>query len=522
VTPAVDKAAIRATIYAHLRGIVLAPVVRALFDRGAFDCFREGSASFDQIAGKTRANRGYLRVALRLLMSEGWLSESDGGYELTAAGATAIKVAPPLYREVVSFIPMAIFLEDFLFGKSQGGFLPMLQVLVEKAQSGWDTALPEEIKQHLDGMLIGPSMVALARKGVLAKLHSGPVELEQLDANQTCLSTLIDLLESRGWASREGNLISLTPEGQYAASRAPAYGVTVSYLPMFSVVGTLLFGNPRIPRADENGVELLVNRAMNVWGSGGAHRNYYAKIDQIVIEIFSRPLELQPSGICDVGCGDGTLLEHLYEVVRDQTPRGKVLDQYPLLVVGADVNKVSRRVAKQNLKRARIPDHHVIHGDINRPSLLANDLELLGVDIHDLLHVRSFLDHNRAWLPPAGYVPGSRKARTAGAFAYRGEEIPPDELEENLVRHLRRWSPYIGRFGLLMIESHTITPEEAAANLGKSPVVAYDGTHGFSDQYLVELPVFLACAKEAGLHADPRLQATWSTISINFFIAPQA
>jgi hypothetical protein len=505
----VDKAGVRAVIFAHLRGIVLAPVVRALHDRGVF-----GSEQIENM----RANRGYFNVALRLLASEGWLK----GNSLTPEGAAAVNAAAPFYREVVSFIPMAIFLEDFLFGKSQSGFLPMLQVLVEKSKSGWDPALSAEIRYQLDGMLIGPAMVALARKGIFDKLQSGPAELEHFEGNQSCLATLFDLLAARGWIARDQNVISLTPEGAYAASIAHAYGTTVSYLPMFSVISTLLFGNPRIPRIDENGVELLVNRSMNVWGAGGAHRNYYNTIDGIVTEIFSRPLELQPTGICDTGCGDGTLLAHLYRVVRDQTPRGKVLDKYPLLIVGADINKVSRRVAKQNLKRAQIPDHHVIHGDVSRPSLLANDLELLGVHIHDLLHVRSFVDHNREWVAPASYVRGTRAARTTGAFAHLGVEIAPDELEENLVRHLRRWAPHVGRFGLLVIELHTLPPEEAAANLNSSPVVSYGGTHGFSDQYLVELPVFLACAKEAGLHTDPRLQATWTTISINFFSAPQA
>ena len=108
-----------------------------------------------------------------------------------------------------------------------------------------------------------------------------------------------------------------------------------------------------------------------------------------------------------------------------------------------------------------------------------------------------------------------------------GDEILADELEENLVRHLRRWAPYVGRFGLLMLELHTIPPELAAANPEKTPAVAYDATHGFSDQYLVEIPVFLACAKEAGLHADAKFQAVFpagdlATVSINFFTAPQA
>ena len=78
--------------------------------------------------------------------------------------------------------------------------------------------------------------------------------------------------------------------------------------------------------------------------------------------------------------------------------------------MGVDFNKVARRVAKQTLRKAGIPTFHVIGGDINRPALLAGDLEALGLDVHDLLHVRSFLDHNRPYMRPANYVSGTRTA----------------------------------------------------------------------------------------------------------------
>jgi hypothetical protein len=542
----VEKAQVRAKVFAHLRGMVLAPVVRALWDRGVFELFRAASQNdnwvdLDRIAEKTRGNHGYLRIGLRLLVGGGWLHWRTGetgaaSYALTPEGLVALAVAPDLYREVVSFIPMAIFLEDFLFGRSQGLLLPSLQVLIDKAIEGWGLEIPEDpaaagvidqLRLQLDGMLIGPAMVALSRNGVLAMLQADPLEQKSIEGNQACLTSLFDLLVSRGWLIREQNRVGLTPAGHYAASIAPAYGVTVSYLPMFSVVSTLLFGNPRIPRVDENGVEMLVNRAMNVWGSGGAHATYFKKVDDIIVEIFNRPIELQPSGVCDMGCGDGTFLEHVYHVVRDRTVRGEMLDKHPLLIVGADFNKVARRVTKQHFKKAQIPNHHVIHGDINRPALLAGDLEEIGVDIHDLLHLRSFLDHNRPWLQPSGYTGMMRKGHSTGAFSHLGDEILPDELEENLVRHLRRWAPYVGRFGLLVLELHTIPPELAAANPDKTPAVAYDGTHGFSDQYLVEVKVFLDCAREAGLHADARFQSTFppsglATVSLNFFTAPQA
>jgi len=535
-----EKAAVRATIFTHLSGIVLAPTVAALADRGVFRLF-ESSATWialNQICEQTHANRGYLRVALRLLTSCGWLRQRTTAgqsheYALTPEGLIGAALAAPLYREVISFIPKALFLEDFLYGKFDGPVLPSLQSLVARTKERWlatpqddpvTVRVAEDIRGHLDGVLIGPAMVALARGGVLAQLEQGAVETRSLAGNRASLNCLFDLLATQGWLGRDGDGVRLTSRGLYAAQIATSYGVTVSYLPMFNSLPTLLFGNARGPRVDESGVELLVNRGMNVWGSGGAHKTYFKKVDEIIIEIFNRPLARQPQGICDMGCGDGTLLEHLYEVVKQKTARGKVLEQHPLVLVGADFNKVARRVAKQHLRKADVPVCHVIAGDINRPAQLGSDLEALGLDVHDLLHVRSFLDHNRPYSRPANYVRGSRVGKSTGAFAYLGEEIPADELEENLVRYLRRWAPYVGRFGLLVLELHTLPPELAAANLRQTPVVAYDGTHGFSDQYLVELPIFLDCAREAGLEADHRYHAKFpaselATVSVNFFAA---
>lgn len=535
-----EKAAVRATIFTHLSGIVLGPTVAALADRGVFRAFDSASAwiALEEICERTHANCGYLRVALRLLTSCGWLRQrftagQSHEYALTPDGVIGVQFATPLYREVISFIPKALFLEDFLYGKFDGPVLPSLQSLVARAKERWlvdstddpvAARVAQDIRGHLDGVLIGPAMVALARGGVLARLEQGAVEARSLAGNQASMNCLFELLVTQGWLERDGDSVRLTSRGLYAAQIATSYGVTVSYLPMFNSLPTLLFGNARGPRVDESGVELLVNRGMNVWGSGGAHKTYFKKVDEIIIEIFNRPLARQPQGICDMGCGDGTFLEHLYEVVQQKTARGKVLEQHPLVLVGADFNKVARRVAKQHLRKAEVPVCHVIAGDINRPAQLGSDLEALGLDVHDLLHVRSFLDHNRPYSRPANYVRGRRVGKSTGAFAYLGEEIPADELEENLVRYLRRWAPYVGRFGLLVLELHTLPPELAAANLRQTPVVAYDGTHGFSDQYLVELPIFLECAREAGLQADDRYHAKFpaselATVSVNFFTA---
>lgn len=249
--------------------------------------------------------------------------------------------------------------------------------------------------------------------------------------------------------------------------------------------------------------ERHVDRKMNVWGSGGAHSAYFKQVDEIVIELFNRPIAEQPRGILDMGCGSGTFLIHLFDVIFRRTIRGKMLDEHPLFLVGADYNRVALDVTRANLIQADIWAK-VIFGDISDPARLATDLRGdYGIELGDLLNVRTFLDHNRIWSKPKTSANG-RLSTSTGAFAHRGVHLNNNDVEENLTEHFRKWTPSVGKFGLLAIELHTISPEAATANIGRIAATAYDTTHGFSDQYIVEYAVFAKAAAEAGLNADPR------------------
>src|SRR5262249_23685636 len=149
---------------------------------------------------------------------------------------------------------------DFVYGKSDDPVLPSLEELVSRASVTWGLDLQgdpaaakvaERIRVHADGMLVGPAMVALARGGVLRQLENSPVPLQQLPGNERSLQYLLKLLAIQGWISGSEQKVELTPAGRYAAQIATSYGVTVSYLPLFSNIDTLLFGNARIPRLDE-------------------------------------------------------------------------------------------------------------------------------------------------------------------------------------------------------------------------------------------------------------------------------
>jgi hypothetical protein len=272
--------------------------------------------------------------------------------------------------------------------------------------------------------------------------------------------------------------------------------------------------------------EKHVDREMNVWGSGGAHDTYFRVIDEIIIKLFNLPIAEQPKGILDMGCGNGAFLEHIFNVIDRQTLRGRMLDDYPLFLVGADYNQAALKVTRANLIKSDIWAK-VIWGDIGRPDLLAEDLkENYNISLSELLNVRTFLDHNRIWEQPE-QVGANRISTSTGAFAFRGRRLTNREVEENLLQHLKKWSPYVQKFGLLIIELHTISPVLTAANPGRTAATAYDATHGFSDQYIVEIDVLHKICEEAGLFPDMNYfrkfpDSDLATVSINLLRGKEA
>ena len=114
------------------------------------------------------------------------------------------------------------------------------------------------------------------------------------------------------------------------------------------------------------------------------------------------PLDEQPSIVADTGCGDGTLLLKVFMHVRDHTARGRQLAARPLLMVGVDFNEASLVATAKTLREAGVP-FETMFGDIGDPEPIHEGLcarfGAHGRD--DILHVRSFLDHDRPFIPPS-------------------------------------------------------------------------------------------------------------------------
>jgi len=532
-----QKSELRNQLFRHLDGIVIAPSASALYEKGVCDyILTSKECTLQELSSKFKANEGYLNVALRLLCSQGWLSQKVDNKEdlITYKTTTASEVAFKhfhLYEDVVHLLK---FSESFHTRKFAVEPFLVLEKIFKKYKEDYQidisedsehTAIQQQILSHIEGIILGPTIVQMGMSGMFHKYFmEASFKPEEFHQDADSFRRLLDIFVYFEWFTKRKDTYQFTEKGLFYARRASAYGVTVSYIPTLRKLDELIFGDPMAAKKGTNGDgESHVDREMNVWGSGGAHATYFKIVDEIVIDIFNKPIEDQPKGILDMGCGNGAFLQHLYNVIEQQTLRGKMLEDYPLILVGADYNETALKITKANLIQADIWAK-VVWGDIGKPELLADFLdENYGVELKDLLNVRTFLDHNRIWLDPKD-PDSSRVSNSTGAFAFEGRRINNDMVEESLLEHFNQWSPYVEKFGLLIIELHTVEASLVAKNLGRTASTAYDATHGYSDQYIVEVEVFNKILAEAGLFPAKSLLRRFpdndlATVTINLFKA---
>ncbi|WP_420553187.1 class I SAM-dependent methyltransferase [Tenacibaculum aiptasiae] len=527
-----EKTILRSQLFRHLDGIVTCPSAYVLFEKGITDyILKNKSVTLSEITTEFKANEGYLNVALRTLCSQGWLIQTVDNTQNNVHFETNenSKIAFSLFHLYKEAFKLLQFSEAYSARKFEKEPFLKLEELYKNFKIKFginnidNNKILEQILTHIEGIIVGPTIVLLGMSGMFHKYFmQTKFTAEEFHSDAENFGRLLNILSELGWFKKSNGSYEFTDKGLFFARRASAYGVTVSYIPTLRKLDKLIFGDPKMfDTPSIHNDEIHVDREMNVWGSGGAHAAYFRVIDEIVIDLFNKPIHEQPKGILDVGCGNGAFLKHLFNVIENQTNRGKVLEDYPLLLIGVDYNEAALKITRKNLVQADIWAK-VIWGDIGNPKAMSEDLQnKYGINLSDLLNVRTFLDHNRIWETPK---PNSNLTVTSstGSYAYKGERLNNNYVIESLKQHFNKWTPFISKFGLLLIELHTSKPELVAKNIGKTAATAYDATHGYSDQYIIELDEYMKTMEDIGLVSDKNTfrkfpNSDLATVSVNLF-----
>lgn len=522
-----ERAAMRSGMFLSQDGVVLCATLRGLDRVGILESSLDGERPLAEICPElTEPGFGALRVALHCLACTGWLSEgptldpSTAVPRWTPAGAAAME-SRRHYVELGELLAgFASTAEDAWTRPWADGVTDRFLGLLESANERWemDPRIADDdarvVRAHLDGGLVVPTMLWLHETDRLG--DAGPLLPDDRSGEG-----MLELLETLGWVDDNRGW---TSSGRLARAFALNFGGVATYLPLLARLPEIYRGELTVEQPQEGAPEWHVHRELNLRISAAAHRRYFVDSDEIVVELFDRePLESQPRFVADMGCGDGSWLIHLHELIRERTRRGRSLNDHPLQMVGIDVDRGALAQAGRNLEAAGVPAL-LIQGDVTDPERLRTDLAAHGLAIEDGLHVRAFIDHERGFRgdgddsPAPGWSHGVYLAGDGGPLS-------AEAVERDLIAHMRRWRRHVGRHGMIVLEAHCVAPEIASRQLGALHSVAFDAHQAYSKQYPVDHAAFLRCCQLAGLqalgHCERRYPANrpFVSIGLNRFVA---
>ena len=502
-------------LFKHLDGIVLIPTIIGLKKVGLLKSISNKiTFSINEINNNNDFNVGYLNISLRTLRNCDLLKFKENKYYLDSRYKITNNLKQiinnSIYLEPTLYL-LSFYLKSKLTSKDIDDYLKSIKILIKIITNS--QADSNKFNIYLEGVLLGPILAKYTFKKKINIVNNKVEIITNNDKLTKSFDLLFELLNIT-----KNNKV--TEKGLYFINRASAYGVTVSYLNTLYNINKLLTSSPEyIWNRKSDNSEIHVDRALNVWGSGGAHKNYFKKIDAIITNIFNKPLNKQPEGIIDIGCGDGTFLKHIYDLILNNTIRGNHISKKPLYIVGTDINEKARIATKDTLKNI---DNIVLDGDISNPDALNKILyKKHNLKLNKLVNCRSFLDHNRIYKKPSKYFL-KHNIHSNGTFASKGKLINSIDLIANFIEHLYKWKPYINKYGLIIIELHTVNSEITKLNSGKTLACSYDATHGYTDQYLIEYNVYKKCFNEVGFKITNKNEFLYPienpTISINYII----
>ena len=218
-----EKSALRNDLFRHLDGLVTAPVALLLLQKGVLKHLQEqGKASLGALTDHFQANKGYLNVALRVLSSQGWLdhevdnTQNEVWYAVNEQSAIAFDLIP-LYEDVVNLIHIS---EKYHRRKFEREPFAVLEKIFHKYRDNYGIAFSEQetvrciqqqVLKHIEGILIGPTVVALGMGGMFHKYFmEASFRPEEFHKDGESFDRLLDFFAFLDWFKKKNHTYSFT------------------------------------------------------------------------------------------------------------------------------------------------------------------------------------------------------------------------------------------------------------------------------------------------------------------------
>jgi len=497
----------------YMHAYVTFPVAVSFMEHDIFGRISssEGDFNVENVGGivrETHANPGYFNIALRLFESLGWVVKKGERYQVT---------------------PNLPNINQFSIELSSNYQIPFERYsvrlnAVDKENKGFNCYLDElnfsTLKKRLKGCQCQVDYLncpkCLSNSAILLPLIYVLKQTSVAGVQQPSLASVAEKYRTDLAQYLFENGIIIDPEsddfvfsdlGQVLWDSVNNAGVTLSYRPLLENIEQLLFHNARSVFS-ESETETHVSRALNVIGSGAQHGVFFDSFVSHISDFLTEEILLYSGAsagrrpqLVDMGSGDGTLLKICYERIEADLLKASV-GENRIGLVGVDLNEEALEVAAKTL--AETP-HHLLVGNINDPMRLLSDLDEKGFAKDDLLHIRTFLDHNcplddLADIEKLSVSDSDSAYPSLGVYTNeQGDAIPASVIVENLRRNFSRWVKSVGSKGLLTLEVFTLSPATVNKYIEESENLHFDALHGFSNQYLVSADIYLMCAANVGL-----------------------
>jgi hypothetical protein len=169
-----EKTKYRSTLFSHLDGIASATSAFSLYKKGVLNhLYKSERATLEELSKKFNANKGYLNVGLRVLCSQGWLTQVYENesiiFKINNNSKKAFELIP-LFEDAIILLNYSIqFPED---GIGADAF-NKLEIIFKKLTSNYGLKeinhLEQQILTHIEGLVIAPIIVLLGLKGMFHK-----------------------------------------------------------------------------------------------------------------------------------------------------------------------------------------------------------------------------------------------------------------------------------------------------------------------------------------------------------------